>query len=67
MSTSRKTEEADRSGGGPVSSHQGGSHGHATRHAEEPRPGESTSTSRSQVSGGGGEADRHHSSDPRRK
>ncbi|MFC0409607.1 hypothetical protein [Roseomonas elaeocarpi] len=67
MSTSKKIEEADRSGGGPGSSHQGGNHGHANRHGDGPHAGEATNTSRSQVSGGGGEADRHHSADPKRK
>ena len=32
-----------------------------------PRPGEPTNPDRSRVSGGGGERDRHHSHDPRRK
>ena len=68
MSTSKKIDESDRSGGGPGSSHQGGNHGHANRHEDEgPHVGEATNTSRSQVSGGGGEEDRHHSADSKRK
>lgn len=53
----------DNQGGGPGSSHQGGSHGHATR-TEETTPGQPTNTARSRVSGGGGERDRAHTHDP---
>ena len=73
MSSPRQTEhkpEADRTGGGPGSSHQGGSHGHATRerHAgDRPEPGEPTNPPRSRTSVGGGERDSHHTHDPESK
>ena len=54
---SNKTPAADRSAGGPGSSHEDaseGSHGHR----KGPAPGEPTNPDRSQVSGGGGERGR---------
>jgi hypothetical protein len=59
----------DNHGGGPGSSHQGGSHGHATRSQDKsnsaaPHGGASTNPDRARVSGGGGERDRHHVHDP---
>lgn len=71
MAHKHKTVEADRSTGGPGSSHEnadkqekrrdpGGQHG-------SPAPGEPTNTSRSGTSGGGGERDRHHTHDPMTK
>lgn len=65
-----KDPDTDRSGGGPGSSHQGGSHGHVTRPAPShtvPRGGAATSDARSHASGGGGERDSHHSADPEKK
>jgi hypothetical protein len=59
----------DHHGGGPGSSHQGGSHGHATRAQDKANsdttrePGAPTNPDRSRVSGGGGERDRAHSHD----
>ena len=56
----------DNHGGGPGSSHQGGSHGHATRSQDKSNSdttregGTPTNPDRSRVSGGGGERDRHH-------
>jgi hypothetical protein len=73
VSKPRQTDpkpEADRTGGGPGSAHQGGSHGHATRerHAQDrPEPGEPTNPPQSRRSGGGGERDSHHTHDPERK
>jgi hypothetical protein len=60
---SRTTQKNnDHYGGGPGSSHQGGSHGHAHRDRDDQSPdaGEPTNPDRSRVSGGGGEKDRHH-------
>ncbi|MFT8243772.1 hypothetical protein [Roseomonas sp. BN140053] len=62
-----KTEEADRSGSGPGSSHQGGSHGHASRKEEHVEPGAPTNRPQSQVGTGGGERDSHHTHDPKSK
>ena len=74
MAHQRHTEKNnDRHGGGPGSSHQGGSHGHATRSQDKSNsdpthvPGEPTNPDRSRVSGGGGERDRHHVHDPKNK
>ena len=71
---SRTTEKNnDNHGGGPGSSHQGGSHGHATRSQDKSnsdpshQSGASTNPDRSRVSGGGGERDRHHVHDPETK
>ena len=70
----RTTEKNnDRHGGGPGSSHQGGSHGHATRSHDKSNSdtahdgGTATNPDRSRVSGGGGERDRHHVHDPKHK
>lgn len=68
MSTGKKTPHADRSRGGPGSSHQGSIH--RTRpddERREPEPGQPTSGTRSRVSGGGGERDRHHRHHPTAK
>jgi hypothetical protein len=65
MSKPRSTQKKnDPHGGGPGSSHQGGTHGHATRDQDKAEPGAVTSSDRSRVSGGGGERDRAHSHDP---
>ena len=68
---SRTTEKNnDNHGGGPGSSHQGGSHGHATRSQDKSNSdttheaGAPTNPDRARVSGGGGERDRHHTHDP---
>ena len=69
--TTRKNN--DHYGGGPGSSHQGGSHGHATWFQDKDssdtarEPGTPTNPDRSRVSGGGGERDRHHVHDPKNK
>lgn len=62
-----KDKDSDRSGGGPGSSHQGGAHGHAHRESARTVPGAPTNDSRSDVSGGGGERDSHHTHDPEGK
>jgi hypothetical protein len=72
MSTQRQTEhkpQTDRHGGGPGSSHQGGSHGHTVRdrHDTGPNPDDPTNTGKSRLSGGGGERDSHHTHDPEKK
>ncbi len=73
MSTQRQTEhkpQTDRHGGGPGSSHQGGSHGHTTRERNEhnkPEPDQPTNPPKSRMSGGGGERDSHHTHDPAMK
>ena len=62
----------DHYGGGPGSSHQGGSHGHATRFQDKGNSdttrdgGMPTNPDRSRVSVGG-ERDRHHVHDPTNK
>jgi hypothetical protein len=67
---SRTTQKNnDHHGGGPGSSHQGGSHGHAARTQDKDNsdtarePGSPTSPPTSRVSGGGGERDRTHAHD----
>ena len=65
MSTSKKTESADRYGG-PGSSHQDRTRPAPEHHAG-PKPGEPTNTPKSRISGGGGERDIHHTHDPRTK
>ena len=60
-------EDADRSGGGPGSSHQGGAHGHAHREGSRTVAGAPTNDGKSDVSGGGGERDSHHTHDPETK
>ncbi|HZT89303.1 MAG TPA: hypothetical protein VFA12_15115 [Stellaceae bacterium] len=60
-----KSDAADRSHGGPGSSHQD-----ATKPEppdKEPEPGEPTNPRRSRVSGGGGERDSHHTRNPKDK
>lgn len=59
MSTSSKNPAADRHHGGPGSSHQDASKPRAEQRSG-PAPGAPTSDTRSHVSGGGGERDRHH-------
>lgn len=59
MSTSSKTPAADRHQGGPGSSHQDVSKPRAEERSG-PTPGSPTNDTRSHVSGGGGERDRHH-------
>lgn len=66
MSTSDKTDAANRHHGGPGSSHQAPDRPDPTAKAG-PNPGSATNDSRSHVSGGGGEHDRHHTHDPDRK
>ena len=61
------TEDKNRAGGGPGSSHQGGSHGEAHREKGKTQPGPATNSAKSQVSGGGGERDSHHTHDPELK
>ncbi|RVT95790.1 hypothetical protein EOD42_16510 [Rhodovarius crocodyli] len=61
--TQRNKDNTGPHGGGPGSSHQGGSHGEKTRQNRKPEAGEPTSGERSQISGGGGERDRHHTHD----
>jgi len=62
MSTSDKTEAANRSQGGPGSSHQNASKPQAPE-ANGPAPGQPTNPDRSRVSSGGGERDRRHTHD----
>ncbi len=74
---STKTPAADRSHGGPGSSHEDASKadasetGHRTPsggHSNDaPTPGGATNPDRSVQSGGGGERDKHHSHDSRTK
>ena len=59
--------DTDRSAGGPGSSHQGGNHGHTHRESGRTIPGAPTNGPKSQVSGGGGERDSHHTHDPELK
>lgn len=66
MATSKKTAQADRSHGGPGSSHQDASEPKTPRR-DGPLPGEPTNPPKSRVSGGGGERDARHSHDPKRK
>jgi hypothetical protein len=66
VSSSHKIEAADRSHGGPGSSHQDATEPHRPeRHG--PAPGEPTNPPRSRVSGGGGERDIHHTHNPATK
>lgn len=70
-----KTPAADRSHGGPGSSHEDATEPpkHEPKRAsgghrnEAPEPDSPTNTRSSQVSGGGGERDRHHTHDPATK
>jgi hypothetical protein len=62
MSTSNKTPASIRRGG------PGASHENAKKPLEVPKPeADSANHTRSQMSGGGGEHDRHHSHEPERK
>lgn len=63
MSTSDKTEAANRHHGGPGSSHQREDLPDPTA-GRGPAPGEPTSGPDSDVSGGGGVQDSHHTHDP---
>ena len=60
-----KTDESDVAHGGPGSEHNSRSPRQYDRH--HPLPDEPTNPTRSRVSGGGGERDKHHSHDPRVK
>lgn len=66
MSTSKKTEAANRHHGGPGSSHQRPDLPDPTRD-DGPAPGQPTNGRDSDVSGGGGVRDSHHTHDPRTK
>lgn len=66
MSDDTKTEAANRHHGGPGSSHQRPDLPDPTE-GRGPKPGAPTNTTRSDVSGGGGIQDRHHTHDPARK
>ena len=70
-----KNPATDRGHGGPGSSHEnadkqtaraqrGDSGGHSNN---PPEPGQPTNPDHSQLSGGGGERDKHHTHDPRTK
>jgi hypothetical protein len=61
-----KNESAERFGG-PGSSQQDRKHPEKSIKEKQPRPGEPTSGRSSNVSGGGGERDKHHSHDPKYK
>jgi hypothetical protein len=62
MSTSTKSPETIRQGG-PGASHENAK---APKQVEKP-PAKSDAKPQSDVSGGGGEKDRHHTHDPERK
>jgi hypothetical protein len=66
MSTSKKNPAANRHHGGPGSSNQRPDLPDPTE-GRGPEPGEPTNPNRSQVSGGGGERDRHHTHNPPQK
>ncbi|WAJ30116.1 hypothetical protein [Antarcticirhabdus aurantiaca] len=66
MSTSQKTENANRHHGGPGSSHQRPDRPDPTENRG-PNPGEPTNGPRAQVSSGGGEQDTHHTHDAKLK
>jgi hypothetical protein len=61
-----KDPDTDRSKGGPGSSHQSAKKP-GPNEDPRPEPGQPTNPDHSRVSGGGGERDRHHTHDPRRK
>ena len=61
-----KDRSPDRSHGGPGSSHQSASKP-GPNEDQSPEPGQPTNPDRSRVSGGGGERDKHHTHDSRRK
>jgi hypothetical protein len=62
MSTSDKTDHANRHHGGPGSSHQRPDLPDPTE-GRNPAPGQPTNTRQSDVSGGGGVRDSHHTHD----
>lgn len=64
MSSSKKTEHADRTRGGPGSSHQDANDPRKPPAQAKPEPGQPTNPSQSRVSGGGGERDSHHTHNP---
>ena len=66
MSTSKKTEEANRHHGGPGSSHQRPDLPDPTE-GRGPKPGEPTNSRNAGKSTGGGEQDIHHTHDPKTK
>ncbi|MCZ0963723.1 hypothetical protein [Paracoccus benzoatiresistens] len=66
MSTSKKTEAANRHHGGPGSSHQRSDLPDPTE-GRGPAPGQPTNGRDSDVSGGGGVRDSHHTHDPKTK
>jgi len=66
MSTSSKAPPADRSAGGPGSSHQDAKQPD-TPHHRGPAPEARKPNAHSGVSGGGGEPDSHHSHDERKR
>lgn len=66
MSDESKTEAANRHHGGPGSSHQRPDLPDPTE-GRGPEPGAPTNTDKSDVSGGGGVRDSHHTHDPARK
>jgi hypothetical protein len=67
MSSSKKTRSADRSKGGPGSSHQDRVQGENEHAHAGTKPDQPTNTVFSRVSGGGGERDIHHTHDPELK
>jgi hypothetical protein len=70
-----KNPDTDRSHGGPGSSHENADKRTSPAHRSDsgghsnnkPAPGAPTNPDRSQLSGGGGERDKHHTHDPRTK
>lgn len=66
MSTSKKSEAADRHHGGPGSSHQREDLPDPTE-GRGPAPGQPTNGPDSDISGGGGVRDSHHTHDTRTK
>jgi hypothetical protein len=66
MSTSKKTEHANRHHGGPGSSEQRPDRPDPTE-GRGPAPGEPTNGPQSDVSSGGGVRDTHHTHNPREK
>jgi hypothetical protein len=67
MVSRKKTPSADRSRGGPGSSHQDRVQGENAHAHAGTKPDQPTNTVFSGVSGGGGERDIHHAHDPERK
>jgi hypothetical protein len=66
MARTSDGEAPSRHQGGPGSSHQRPDRPDPTE-GRGPEPGRPTNPDRAQVSGGGGEHDRHHTHEPRRK